>query len=90
MSNSTITGVVDRLERAGFVMRELDSGDRRKVLVRADTDKQEEVSRFLSHSLKGYDQIVADYSDRDLKLVADFLATTTQFMHAAIGIVRAS
>src|ERR1700733_11041636 len=35
LTTGAITGVIDRLERAGFVRREADSADRRKVLVRA-------------------------------------------------------
>jgi hypothetical protein len=34
-----ITGVIDRLERAGYVRREPDPQDRRRVLVVANTDK---------------------------------------------------
>ena len=35
LTTGAITGVVDRLERAGFAKREHDAEDRRKVLVRA-------------------------------------------------------
>jgi DNA-binding MarR family transcriptional regulator len=35
LTTGAITGVVDRLERAGFAKREHDTEDRRKVLVRA-------------------------------------------------------
>lgn len=33
LSTGTVTGVIDRLERAGFVRRDRDPADRRKVLV---------------------------------------------------------
>jgi DNA-binding MarR family transcriptional regulator len=35
LTTGAITGVIDRLERAGFARREHDAQDRRKVLVRA-------------------------------------------------------
>src|SRR5262245_54483749 len=35
LTTGAITGVIDRLERAGFARRERDPKDRRKVLVRA-------------------------------------------------------
>src|SRR4030081_3058399 len=35
LTTGAITGVIDRLERAGFARRESDGNDRRKVLVRA-------------------------------------------------------
>lgn len=42
--NSTITGIVDRMERDGLVVRERSSSDRRIVLIRA-TDKGRELAR---------------------------------------------
>ena len=33
LTTGAITGVVDRLEKAGFVRRERDEGDRRKVFI---------------------------------------------------------
>src|ERR1700734_2618292 len=36
LTTGAITGVIDRLERAGFARREPDPEDRRKVLVRAE------------------------------------------------------
>jgi DNA-binding MarR family transcriptional regulator len=35
LTTGAITGVIDRLDRAGFAKREHDAADRRKVLVRA-------------------------------------------------------
>lgn len=42
--NSTITGIVDRMERDGLVVRDRSSADRRVVLIRA-TDKGRELAR---------------------------------------------
>ncbi|MBX7194511.1 MAG: MarR family transcriptional regulator [Sandaracinaceae bacterium] len=42
--NSTITGIVDRMERDGLVLRDRSSADRRVVLIRA-TDKGRELAR---------------------------------------------
>jgi DNA-binding MarR family transcriptional regulator len=42
--NSTITGIVDRMERDGLVMRDRSSSDRRVVLIRA-TEKGRELAR---------------------------------------------
>jgi len=36
LTTGTVTGVIDRLEGAGFVRRERDPSDRRKVLVKLD------------------------------------------------------
>lgn len=42
--NSTVTGIVDRMERDGLVSRERSSTDRRVVIIRA-TDKGKEIAR---------------------------------------------
>ena len=42
--NSTITGIVDRMERDGLVMRDRSSSDRRVVLIRA-TEKGRELAQ---------------------------------------------
>src|SRR5580658_4174877 len=39
LTTASITGVIDRLEQSGFVRRERDAGDRRRVLVRMETAK---------------------------------------------------
>ena len=44
MTTGTVTGVLDRLERAGLVERTRDAADRRKVLV---TPRQEGIERTL-------------------------------------------
>ncbi|MCW0213315.1 MAG: MarR family transcriptional regulator [Pseudonocardia sp.] len=36
LTSGTVTGVIDRLEKAGFARRERDPGDRRKVIVQRD------------------------------------------------------
>jgi DNA-binding MarR family transcriptional regulator len=36
LTSGAVTGVLDRLERAGFVRRESDPNDRRRLLVRVD------------------------------------------------------
>ena len=42
--NSTVTGIVDRMERDGLVLRERSSTDRRVVIIRA-TEKGKEIAR---------------------------------------------
>ena len=43
LTSGAVTGVLDRLERAGFVRRESDPVDRRRVLVRVDPDRSAEL-----------------------------------------------
>ena len=74
---ATITGILDRLERGGWVARERDPSDRRAVVVRALRDRSAELFRLYAGMNTAMDQLCASYGDEDLQLLADFLHRTT-------------
>jgi DNA-binding MarR family transcriptional regulator len=80
---ATVTGIVDRLERGGWVARERDPSDRRAVVVQPVRDRNAEVFRLYSGMNGAMDQICAGYTARDLELIADFLRRTTNAGRAA-------
>ena len=73
---ATITGILDRLERGGWVIRDRDQADRRAVAVRALRDRSAELIRLYSGMNASMDQICAGYTDAELELLADFLSRT--------------
>jgi DNA-binding MarR family transcriptional regulator len=74
---ATITGILDRLERGGWVAHERDPSDRRAVVVRALRDRNAELFRLYSGMNTAMDQLCASYGDDELQLLADFLHRTT-------------
>src|SRR5215217_3455423 len=74
---ATITGILDRLERGGWVARERDPSDRRAVVVRALRDRSAELFRLYAGMNTAMDQLCASYGDEELQLLADFLHRTT-------------
>lgn len=74
---ATMTGILDRLERAGWIARERDPADRRATIVQALPDRGREVYRLLSGMNSAIDSICADYDEEQLELLADFLQKTT-------------
>ncbi|MBF6223203.1 MarR family transcriptional regulator [Nocardia abscessus] len=70
---ATLTGILDRLERAGWIMRERATGDRRAVLVRSRPERLGEVYGLLSGMNTAVDNLCADYTPDQLGLLADFL-----------------
>jgi len=44
LTTGAVTGILDRLERAGFVRREADPADRRRTLVRLDQERMAEMT----------------------------------------------
>jgi DNA-binding MarR family transcriptional regulator len=74
---ATMTGILDRLERGGWVARDRDPSDRRAVLVRALRDRNADLMRLYSGMNRSINQICAEYQDAELELLADFLRRTT-------------
>jgi DNA-binding MarR family transcriptional regulator len=70
---ATMTGILDRLERAGWVARERDPADRRAVTVRALPDRGKEVYQLFAGMNSALDSICADYDEQQLRLLVDFL-----------------
>lgn len=74
---ATMTGILDRLERGGWVVRERDAADRRAVIVRALRERNAEVYRLYAPMNTSMDEICAGYDESELELLADFLRRTT-------------
>jgi DNA-binding MarR family transcriptional regulator len=76
---ATLTGILDRLQRGGWIVRERDADapDRRAVTVRVVRDRGGEVFRLYSGMNRSVDQICADYSPAELDVIADFLRRCT-------------
>jgi len=80
---ATITGILDRLERGGWVARERDPSDRRAVLVRALRDRVADLVRLYAGMNSSMSTICAGYSDAELSAIADFLRRTVDAGQAA-------
>jgi len=73
---ATVTGILDRLERGGWVARERDPSDRRAVVVRARRERNPELMRLYSGMNSSMNDICAGYGDAELEVLADFLRRT--------------
>lgn len=73
LHRATLTGVLDRLERGGWIVRERDPGDRRGVLLRALRDRHPELFRLLAGMNNAMSEILEGYEPHELALLADFL-----------------
>jgi DNA-binding MarR family transcriptional regulator len=70
---ATMTGILDRLERGGWIVRERDPSDRRAVVVRAVHDRYAELLRHYSGLSRSMNKLLAGYSDSELETIADFM-----------------
>jgi DNA-binding MarR family transcriptional regulator len=76
---ATMTGVLDRLQRAGWITRERDpsGADRRAVTIHAVRERGGELFRLYAGMNNALDEICAGYGETELELLADFLRRTT-------------
>jgi DNA-binding MarR family transcriptional regulator len=73
---ATMTGVIDRLERGGWILRERDPADRRGVVLQPVPGRRADILRLASGMNAELAKICADYSSDDLELIAGFLRRT--------------
>src|SRR5215469_3276297 len=72
---ATVTGILDRLERGGWITRDRDPGaaDRRAVTVRGRRERNAEVLSLYSGMNTSLEQILSGYTEAELEVLADFL-----------------
>ena len=90
---ATMTGILDRLERGGWIDRGRDPSDRRGVVVQAARGRGAEILRLYlvdSGMNTAIDQICEAYDDKDLELLADFLRRTAGAAQTAAERLAAS
>ena len=79
LTTASITGVIDRLEEAGFVRRERDPHDRRRVVVRLSLDKAvSDVASVFAPMLRDWREMATRYSDDELRLIVNFYGRVEQ------------
>jgi DNA-binding MarR family transcriptional regulator len=86
LTPSSITGVVDRLERAGLARRESDPKDRRRVLVVPLPSA--EVRAVFAPMAERMTGLQADYTVEQLDLIAGYMERAVAIMHEATAAIR--
>jgi DNA-binding MarR family transcriptional regulator len=72
LTTGAITGVVDRLEKAGLVRRERDEADRRKVFIAIVPENVAAIGRFYVPMQQAMLKLWSTYSDAELRLLLRF------------------
>lgn len=87
LTPGAVTGLIDRLVKAGAVERVRDVQDRRKVLVRAvlqPSDRQV-VSTLFSPMMQATEKLYESYSDDELRLVTDYMTRMSALLRGLIS-----
>jgi len=73
LATASVTSLIDRLERRGYVERVRDAGDRRRVYVHARPESLSDFEPHFEGFVKGLREVLEGYTDDELRLIAGFL-----------------
>ena len=74
LTTGAITGMINRLEEAGFVNRERDPNDRRRVIVHLTRDKSaKEVGSIFTSLERSWNEIASQYNNEQKAFLLEFL-----------------
>lgn len=77
LTSGSVTALIDRLTSAGYVERQADPTDRRKVWVRSRNDAIEPIKKVFTPSQIRMFELWSKFKTADLDVIADFLERTT-------------
>jgi DNA-binding MarR family transcriptional regulator len=81
LTTGAITASLDRLERAGFVRREDDPQDRRRVIVRTVPQRVNVIRRLFDSFSVRLEKLTARYQPEELALLVDFMNQNCVVLH---------
>lgn len=89
LTTGAVTGMIDRLEKAGFVRRERDAKDRRKVLVQVLPAAERRLWPIYASMKKSMETLLSSYTDAEIELLHGFTAKSARIMAEEIAKQRA-
>lgn len=90
LTTGAVTGVLNRLERAGYASRQPDPSDRRRVRVVADPAAAARVFAVYEPFYARLGAVFAEYSPDEIAVIADWFGRATAEVTAHLDRVRAA
>lgn len=88
LTTGAVTGVLDRLEHAGFVQRARDPDDRRRVIVRIVPEQMARIQPLFAGMIADMLALHGDYSDDELAAVVDMLTRSSEILRSHARRIR--
>lgn len=85
LTTGAITGIVDRLEKAGWARRVADPKDRRRVMVYPGPQDTEAVAGLYDAYMGSLTKLLEGYSDAELILITEFIDGMIKINHEQAG-----
>ena len=88
LTSGAVTALIDRLERAGYVIRELDPSDRRRRYVRIREEAIRPIEAVYEPMQETMFKLWSSFSARDLLVIEDFLSRSADASVACVERLR--
>ncbi|MDP4147154.1 MAG: MarR family transcriptional regulator [Bacillota bacterium] len=79
LTGGAVTALIDRLEKAGYIIRDKDPKDRRKVILRSTTGSEDanagslQLKEIFSSLDMAIDELLSTYDENELTLIFSFI-----------------
>jgi len=90
LTTGAITAVIDRLENAGFVKREADNNDRRKIIIRLIAGNPNNLELVRDLFANQIPNLLSEYKTDELKLIAEWNIKIATVFHSEIEKLKIS
>ncbi|MFI6602216.1 MarR family winged helix-turn-helix transcriptional regulator [Nonomuraea sp. NPDC050536] len=88
LTTGSVTAMLDRLEKLGYLTRSPDPGDRRKVIVRATEETAAKSWELYGPIVQEGSSIPASYTDEQVELLLDFTRRSRELYERHVARVR--
>jgi MarR family transcriptional regulator, organic hydroperoxide resistance regulator len=80
LTGAAVTALVDRLESLGYVTRERDRNDRRRVTIRAVGARLRDINRLYKGLHDAMEVLLSQYEGAEFAVIADYLTRATHVL----------
>jgi DNA-binding MarR family transcriptional regulator len=89
LTSGAITGVVARLERAGYLRREPDPHDRRQQILHPALERVRSIHAVFEPIRKDVAELLKGFDTHQLSAIAEYLAGSTDLVYRHVALLRA-
>ncbi len=85
LTTGAITHILDRLEKRGYIARERDAEDRRRVFVRMQTESLRPLLPKYEAIGHAFMKLLEGYSDKELKFICGYLEKSSEISRTELA-----
>lgn len=85
LSTGSVTALVDRLEKAGYVAREKDPDDRRRVIIVPLTASKKHVKDLFRSLSESTMDLCREYTEEELELIFSFVGKAADIVEEELN-----